>query len=124
MSRAIQLDWIFLERVTCYTGDAFAGVDKMIRENFLPRLFFRKTTYFSPILVWENNLVWKLDMMVRVQGTPMWEDEPVWWICTGLGNMERLGSIHNSKKQILWLEQSLTEAWKNHLIIRSHCSLP
>ena len=27
-----------------------------------------------------------------------------------------------NKRQILIIEQSLTEAWKNHLIIWSHCS--
>ena len=48
--RAIQSEWIFLQRVTWDTGDAFAGVEKMIRETFLPRLFFGKTKTLSPIV--------------------------------------------------------------------------
>ena len=39
---AIQLECIFLQ-LTWDTGDAFAGVEKMIQETFLPRLFFRNT---------------------------------------------------------------------------------
>ena len=46
---SIQSEWIFLQRVTWYTGGAFAGVEKMIRGTFLPRLFFRKKTH-SPIV--------------------------------------------------------------------------
>ena len=49
--RAIQSEYIFLQRVTCDTGGAFAGVEKMIRETFLPRLFFRKTKTLSPTVV-------------------------------------------------------------------------
>ena len=48
--RAIQSEWTFLQRVTWNTGDAFAGVDKIIQETFLPRLFFRKTKILSPIV--------------------------------------------------------------------------
>ena len=48
--RAIQSEWIFLQRVTWYMGNAFAGVDKMIRETFLPRLFSGKTKTLSPIV--------------------------------------------------------------------------
>ena len=47
---AIQSEWIFLQRVTWDTGDVFAGVDKMIRETFLPRLFFRKTKTLSSVV--------------------------------------------------------------------------
>ena len=50
MVRAVQLEWIFLQRVTWDTGYAFAGVEKMIRETFLPRLFFRKTKTLSPVV--------------------------------------------------------------------------
>ena len=32
--RAIQSDWIFLQRVTWYTKDVFTGVEKMIMEIF------------------------------------------------------------------------------------------
>ena len=31
---AIQPEWIFLQRVTWYTGDAFTGVENMLRETF------------------------------------------------------------------------------------------
>ena len=31
-----------MQHVTCDTGGAFLGVDKMLQETFLPRLFFRK----------------------------------------------------------------------------------
>ena len=47
---AIQSESIFLQRVTWYMGDAFAGVQKIIRETFLPHLFFRKTKILSPIV--------------------------------------------------------------------------
>ena len=47
-------------------------------------------------------------------------DEPVWWIWWGLGNLEGLGSIHNNKRQIIGVKKSMTEAWKNHLMIWSH----
>ena len=50
MVDAIQLEWIFLQRITWGTGDAFAGVEKIIRETFLPRLFFRKTKTLSIIV--------------------------------------------------------------------------
>ena len=40
---AIQSKWIFLQHVTWDTGDSFVGVEKMIRETFLPRPFFGKT---------------------------------------------------------------------------------
>ena len=39
--RVIQLEWIFLQRVKTNTEDAFAGVETMIWETSLPRLFFR-----------------------------------------------------------------------------------
>ena len=32
------------------TGDAFAGVEKMIQETFLPHLIFGKTKTLSPIV--------------------------------------------------------------------------
>ena len=47
---AIQSLWIFLQRVTWYTWDAFAGVEKIIWETFLPRIFFGKTKTLSPIV--------------------------------------------------------------------------
>ena len=48
--RTIQSEWIFLQRVTWDTGDAFGGVEKMIRENILPCLLFGKTKILSPIV--------------------------------------------------------------------------
>ena len=48
--RSIQSEWIFLQRVTWDTEDEFAGVEKMIRETFLPRLFYGKTKTLSPIV--------------------------------------------------------------------------
>ena len=50
MVRAIQLEWIFLQRVTKNIGDIFAGVEKMIQETFLPRLFIGKKKNLSPIV--------------------------------------------------------------------------
>ena len=46
----IQSEWIFIQRVTWDTGDLFAGVEKMIREIFLPCLFFVNTKTLSPVL--------------------------------------------------------------------------
>ena len=46
---AIQSEWIFIQHVTWDTGDAFAGVEKIIRETFLSRIFFGKTKILSPI---------------------------------------------------------------------------
>ena len=47
---AIQLEWIFFQHVTRETGDSFAGVEKMIRENVLPHLFFGKKKTLSPVV--------------------------------------------------------------------------
>ena len=48
--RAIQSEWICLQRFTWDTGYAFAAVEKMIRETFLPHLFFGKTKIFLTII--------------------------------------------------------------------------
>ena len=45
---AIQLEWIFLQHVICYIGDAFAVVGKMIREIFLTCLFFVRQNPSNP----------------------------------------------------------------------------
>ena len=50
VERTIQSEWIFLQHVTWDTGNTFAGEEKMIRENVLPRLFFGKTKSLSPIV--------------------------------------------------------------------------
>ena len=73
---------------------------------------------------WENDLVWQSEMLGQRQVTTRWADGYVWWLWRGLVNLEGLGSIHNNKGQSLGFEDSLTEAWKNHLIIQSHCSPP
>ena len=48
--RVIQLEWIILQRVTNNVGDAIAGMEKMLQENFLPQLFFGKSKSLSPII--------------------------------------------------------------------------
>ena len=53
---------------------------------------------------WVNDLVWQLEILVWRQGEPRCEDEPVRWIWRVLGNLERIGSIHNNKRQSLGLE--------------------
>ena len=45
----IQSEWIFRQSVKKTKGYTFARVDKMLRETFLPRLFFGKSKYLSPI---------------------------------------------------------------------------
>ena len=50
LSRAIQSEWIFLQHVTLYTGGVLVGVEKIIRETFLPRLFLGKTKTLPPII--------------------------------------------------------------------------
>ena len=40
--RAIQSEWIFLQCVTKNIGYMFAGVEKLLQETFLSRLFFGK----------------------------------------------------------------------------------
>ena len=47
---SILSEWLFLKPITWDTGDAFAGLEKMIRETFLPRLLFGKTKTLSPVL--------------------------------------------------------------------------
>ena len=74
--------------------------------------------------MWENDLVFQLEMLGQRQGTPRWTEEPVWWLLQRLGNMEGLGIIHNNKRHILGFEQSLTGAWKKHLKIWTHCLPP
>ena len=50
MVRAIQQEWIFLQHVTWDTGDTFTGVEKVILETFLPRIFYGSTKILSPIV--------------------------------------------------------------------------
>ena len=60
---AIQSEWIFQQCVTWNIRDAFARVDKMIQENFLPRLFFRKTKTLSPIVGNISTITIKVDVL-------------------------------------------------------------
>ena len=48
--RAIQSEWIFIQRFTLDTRDALAGAERMIWGIFLPRLFFKKKKTLSPIV--------------------------------------------------------------------------
>ena len=47
---AIQLEWIFLQHVTWDTGDSFLGVEKMIHETLLPRIFFGTSKTLSAVV--------------------------------------------------------------------------
>ena len=47
---AIQLECIFLQWMKKYTGYAFTGVEKLLQETFLPRIFFGKLIYLPPIV--------------------------------------------------------------------------
>ena len=47
---ATQSEWIFLQRVTTNMGNFFVGVENIIQETSLLRLFFRKKKSFSPIV--------------------------------------------------------------------------
>ena len=46
----VQLEWILLKRIKNNMGDAFTGVETMIRETFLPCIFFRKSKSLSLIV--------------------------------------------------------------------------
>ena len=48
--RVIQLEFIFLQLVTMNMGYLFAGVEKLLRETFLPHIFFRKLKSLTPIV--------------------------------------------------------------------------
>ena len=50
VERAIQSELIFLQHVTWYTGDVFTGVEKILQETFLSRLFFGKYKSLPPIV--------------------------------------------------------------------------
>ena len=50
VAHVIQLEWIFLQRVKKNMGYVFAGVKKVIWENFLPRLFFGKSKSLPSIV--------------------------------------------------------------------------
>ena len=66
---AIQLEWIFFQRVKKYTGYAFTGVEEFLREKNLPCLFIGKSKYLPPIVGTLNT------MMVKKSGLGL--KEPV-----------------------------------------------
>ena len=74
--------------------------------------------------MWAYDLVWQTEMLDKRQGTPRWADGHVWYLWRVLEYKEWQGKIHNNKRQSLGFDKSLTEAWKNHLIISSQCSPP
>ena len=49
--RVIQLECIFLQRMKKDTVQEFAGVEKVLLEKVLPRLFFGKSKNLLPIAV-------------------------------------------------------------------------
>ena len=38
VARTVQMEWIFMQRVTKYTGQVFTGMEKFLLVTFLPRL--------------------------------------------------------------------------------------
>ena len=46
----IQLEWIYLQRAKKYMGNTFEGVEDILWETFLPRLFFGKSKSISPLM--------------------------------------------------------------------------
>ena len=46
----IQLEWIFLQSMTKYMGRMFTGLENILRETFLPHLFFVKSKSLPHIL--------------------------------------------------------------------------
>ena len=42
VARAVQLEWIFLQRVVKDTGQAFTGLERVLQDNFLPCIYFGK----------------------------------------------------------------------------------
>ena len=50
VTRAVQLQWIFLHRVTKDTVQALTGLEYFLLENFLLRLFFGKCKTLPPII--------------------------------------------------------------------------
>ena len=50
VAHEIQSECIFLKRVTKDTGQAFTGMEKVLRETFLPHIFFGKSKTLPPIV--------------------------------------------------------------------------
>ena len=48
--RLIQLEWIFLQRITKNMGGAFIGVEDILWEDFFPHLFFGNSKYLTPLI--------------------------------------------------------------------------
>ena len=47
---AIQSEWIFLQHAIKDTGQAFAGLEKFMQENFLPRILFGRPKTLPPVV--------------------------------------------------------------------------
>ena len=50
VARAVQSEWIFLQRGIKDTVQAFTGLEKVLCETFLPRLLFGKPKILPPIV--------------------------------------------------------------------------
>ena len=50
MIRAVQLEWIFLQRVTKNTGYTFVVVEKLLWETLFMCLFLGKLKYLTPLV--------------------------------------------------------------------------
>ena len=46
--RTIKYEWIFLQRITTHTGDAFAGVEKMIWDFFALYFIWKEKIFLTP----------------------------------------------------------------------------
>ena len=68
MVQVIQLEWIFIQRVTTNMGDVFAVVEKIIWETFLPCIFFGNRNSLSPIMGDLSTMCNRLDKLVPFGG--------------------------------------------------------
>ena len=50
VAHAIQLDWVFLHHVTKNMGHEFEGLEKVLRETFLPNIFFGRLITLPPVV--------------------------------------------------------------------------
>ena len=66
----IQLECIFSKRIKKYTWYAFAGVEKIIRETFLPFLLLGKSKYIPPIVVTLSTMAVKKSRLALQYSVP------------------------------------------------------
>ena len=64
MVRAIQSEWIFLQHVTLERGEALSGMENIIRETFLPRLFFGNKKNMYPVVGALSTMMVKKSVLV------------------------------------------------------------